>query len=258
MTCSIIGPGLVGSFLGAASQATRARGRLDREVSETVLLPCGTRRWQPAMPVDASCPTLIATRVHQTPWNTLPPNSIAAQNGLGQPIPVVVCFMAIDRRTDGVITSVGVTPRLVIGPVSATWQPVLAAWRAAGLVVEEVADIRPAQWEKTILNATVGPLCLATGKNMAAVWNDPDLRRLVLAATAEGESIALSQGVRIAPNLGERASAFFDRVGSHHPSIMRDQGELPSILGHLCASARAPAPALAQIALLVSAQVRFS
>ncbi len=256
MTCSIIGPGLVGSFLGAASMATRARGRHDRGVCETVLLPCGIRRWQPAPTVDASGPTVVATRVHQTPWKTLPPDSIAAQNGLGQPIPVVVCFMAIDRRADGVITSVGVTPRLVVGPVSATWQPVLAAWRAAGLIVEEVADIRPAQWEKTILNATVGPLCLATGKDMAAVWNDPDLRRLVLAATGEGESIALGQGVTIAPDLSERAGVFFDRVSSHRPSIMRDAGELPSILGHLCASARVPIPALAEIARLVSAHVR--
>jgi ketopantoate reductase len=160
--------------------------------------------------------------------------------------------MAIDRCADGTITSVGVTPRLVVGPLAAIWQPVLQAWRTAGIVVEEVADARPAQWEKTILNATVGPLCLATGKSMAEVWNDPELQQLALAATAEGEAIALNQGIHIAPHLCARAHAFFERVGCHRPSILRDPGELPSILGHLRSCAHTPTPALDRISTLVS------
>lgn len=198
----------------------------------------------------ATSPALVATRVHQTHWDHLPADSLAAQNGLGQPIPVVVCFMAIDRTAAGAITSVGVTPRLVVGPVSAGWRPVLTAWRAAGLQVEEVADVLPAQWEKAILNATVGPLCRATGLSMAAVWADVALRALVLTATAEGETIAQAQGVRLVPGVVERAAEFFARVGNHQPSAVRDPGELPSILGHLLRCAPGPAPALAKIAEL--------
>jgi ketopantoate reductase len=149
---------------------------------------------------------------------------------------------------------------------------VAAAWRAAGITVEEVADIRPAQWEKTILNATVGPLCLAlaapgaasgNGRHgpgdqslMAAVWSNPRLRGLCLEATREGGRIAAAAGIAIAPGLAERAESFFAAVGAHRPSVLRDPGELPWVLGHLRAAAAAagvPIPALDAIAAQVAA-----
>ena len=252
MPCCVVGPGLVGCYLGAAANASWVVSRESQAVEVQVILPVGVRRWQPQVRTAPVGPALVATRVHQTDWTRLPAHSLAAQNGLGQPIPVVVCFMAIDRLPNGTITSIGVPPRLVVGPVDVGWRPVLDAWKAAGIAIQEVADPRPAQWEKAILNATVGPLCLATGLTMAQVWADPTWRALVLEATREGAAIAQAQGICIPSGLEDRASAFFARVGDHVPSIVRDPGEVPHILGYLLDWAVAPAPALECIAQLLT------
>ena len=100
---SIYGAGLVGSLLGAAGGASGACTRSGRAAHAEVRLPSGElRTWSPE--VGQSGPLLIASRCHQTPWHELPPGPLlAAQNGLGQPIPVLVCFMAVDRDARGVI-----------------------------------------------------------------------------------------------------------------------------------------------------------
>jgi 2-dehydropantoate 2-reductase len=150
---------------------------------------------------------------------------------------------------------------------------VVAAWRSAGIAVDEVADVRPAQWEKAILNATVGPLCLALAHDdgarvagggdadapsgvMAAVWSDARMRAQVLAATAEGERVAAAAGIAVAPGMVGRAERFFAAVGAHRPSVLRDAGELPWILGQILATGRrhgVPMPALAAISARVAA-----
>jgi hypothetical protein len=258
MTCTVFGPGLVGCYLGAAASATAVvAGPSGRVRTVRVRLPVGERDFAPRLTDlrQAAGPLLVASRAHRTPWDALPSGCLAAQNGLGQPVPVAVCFLAVDLDGDGVLHATGAQPRVAVGPLSAGWRPVIAAWREAGIAVDELADVAPAQWEKAILNATVGPLCLASGLGMAAVWRDPDLRRLVVAATHEGEAIALSNGIAVTAGLADRAAAFFDRVGDHRPSVVADPGELPWVLGRLRTAARAPAPALERIAAMVAAAV---
>ena len=217
-------------------------------------------RWCPRQVIDIGCettlPLLVCTRVHHTPWQRLPANALAAQNGLGQPIPVIVCFLALDQAADGVIRCLSI-PRLVVPLAASTapiWATVFAAWRNAGMVVDEVLDCAPAQWEKTILNATVGPLCLATGLSMGEVWALSDLRQLVIAATSEGQRIARHHGVDIAPGIEKRAADLFGRIGAHRPSVMTDAGELPHVLGYLRRHAAEAIPALDRIAELVGAR----
>jgi len=262
MTCCIFGPGLVGSFLGAAANAhsTQSRQLVCQPIDRLVELPTGRVRWQPHVTTNSlvmtslSEPLLVTTRFHHTSWDTLPAHALAAQNGLGQPIAVIVCFLALDRDTDGVIRCLGI-PRLVV-PLQtekSPWTAVYAAWRQAGLHIDEVADGAPAQWEKAILNATVGPLCLATGLSMAEVWAERDLRQLVLAATTEGYCIARHHHINIASGIEERAAEFFARIGAHRPSVLTDAGELPHILGYLRQRAQEPTPALDAIAALVAA-----
>ncbi|HYE03901.1 MAG TPA: ketopantoate reductase C-terminal domain-containing protein [Planctomycetota bacterium] len=261
MSCIVIGPGLVGSFLGAAAGATAiVAGASGRPRALRAALPQGLRRWQPT-PIalrDALAqplPILIAARAHQTPWDDLPEHALAAQNGLGQRVPVATCFFALDL-IDGTVVTTGPRPRLVVARPDRRWDGVLAAWSAAGIAVEICADARPAQWEKAILNATVGPLCLGTGLDMAQVWGDPGLKRLVIAATGEGIAVAAACGVEITAGLDARAAAFFAAVGAHQPSVVRDPGELPWVLGHLLRQARrhdVATPALARIAALAGA-----
>jgi hypothetical protein len=260
MTCCVFGPGLVGSFLGAAAGSVLAIPGPSGAVRATSILLAGRQlTWQPrlarldevAPELASGLPLLVASRVHQTPWSRLPADARAAQNGLGQPRAVVTCFFAIDRDPDGVLSATGPSPRVVVSAADRSWSPVFAAWRAHGLKVEICGDPRPAQWEKTVLNATVGPLCLASGLSMGAVWSDDQLRQLVLAATAEGEGLARACGVACPPGMVDRAQAFFSQVGAHRPSLLADPGELPWVLGSLLASARRcafPVPHLQRIA----------
>jgi len=194
VTCLVVGTGLVGCYLGAAAGATTAvAGPSGTLAATAVALPVGLRRWQPellpfARAVAGVGPILVACRSHQTPWSGLPRRARLAQNGLGQPRAPVVCFFALDRRADGVIAAVGVRPRVVMESAGRTWAGVVAAWRAAGIAVDEVADVRPAQWEKAILNATVGPLCLAlagAAATSAGPGNDGDPALLFPKKSAE-------------------------------------------------------------------------
>jgi 2-dehydropantoate 2-reductase len=257
MTCGIFGPGLVGCFLGAAAGAPWAVVKPGgRPRAAVVRFADGVRRWTPQVVASPrpGLPLLVTTRVHQTPWSTLPAEVLAAQNGLGQPRPVATCVFAVDLDDDGVLHATGPAPRVIVGPLSDAWRPVLAAWEAAGITVERGADPRVAQWEKAVLNATVGPLCLATGRTMAAVWNDPHLRRLTIDATREGETLGRAAGLPIPDGMVARATAFFAAVGDHRPSVVRDPGELPWVLGALLGRAdecRMPVPALRHIATLV-------
>lgn len=258
MTCGVFGPGLVGCFLGAAAGAPWViAGSSGRPRAQLVRLGERVVQWTPrvlAKPT-TELPLLVATRVHRTPWASLPAEVLAAQNGLGQPRPVATCVFAVDLDAEGVLHATGPRPRVVVGPLSSVWYPVLGAWEAAGILVERVADPRGAQWEKAVLNATVGPLCLATGRTMAAVWDDPALRQLTLEATAEGEAVGCDAGLPLAPGMVQRATAFFSAIGDHHPSVMRDAGELPWVLGALLATAdrqKATTPALRHIAALVA------
>ncbi len=254
MACAVFGPGLVGTYLGAAAGALEAvPGPSGRCAAEVVRFAVGERSWQPRLVAQTNLPLLVTTRCHQTPWVDLPTDVLVVQNGLGQPRPVATAFMALDV-VDGVLLAVGPPPRLVLPRLAAHWQPVLRAWRDAGLVIEEVTDPHPAQWEKAILNATVGPLTLTRqgpAATMAAVWADPLARALVLAATEEGVAIARAAGIALDDRVVTRASAFFSAIGTHLPSCRRDPGELPLIHGPLLAAAARhgiPAPVLSAIA----------
>lgn len=264
MTCGVFGPGLVGCFLGAAAGAPWVvAGASGRPRARLVRLDGRVVAWTPhvlAAPTTGS-PVLVATRIHRTPWADLPAEVLAAQNGLGQPRPVATCVFAVDLDADGVLHATGPRPRVVVGPLSGAWSPVLRAWEAAGIQVDQVADPRGAQWEKAVLNATVGPLCLATGRTMAGVWDDPALRQLTLEATAEGEALGRAAALPLEPGMVARATVFFNAVGDHHPSVVRDAGELPWVLGALLDAAdrqRMAAPALRQIAAMVAKRVAAS
>jgi ketopantoate reductase len=260
MTCTIIGPGLVGSFLGAAAGSVQvvigARGQVR---ATRVRFAGGVREWEPQRVTTPhpDVPQLIACRVHQTNWAACPADVLVAQNGIGQPRPVAVCFFALDLD-HGVLHATGPQPRLALENPGKKWDAVLAAWAQAGIALDIIPDVRVAQWEKAILNATVGPLCLSTGLSMAGVWQNPELQQLTLHATDEGVRIARAQGIDCDRHLVTRAAAFFAAVGDHRPSVVADAGELPWVLPPLLHAARrhgVAAPALERIAGMVAAAI---
>jgi len=251
MPCTILGPGLVGSYLGIAAQAVVCiPGPSGRPTAFVAKLPRGEAQWQPRLTHVAVGPILAGTRCNTAIAARLGRDGLAAQNGLGQDYPVAVCFFALDLDARGAVFARGKVPRLVCTVPGPRWRPVIAAWRATGIHVDEVSDVRPAQWEKAILNATLGPLCLATGLSLAGVWADPHWRQVTLAATHEGLAIAQAEGIAVAPDLVTQAAIFFDHLAGHRPSVLKDAGEIPHIIPPLLRAARRhrlPAPALTLI-----------
>ncbi|MDA3960834.1 MAG: hypothetical protein PF961_08590 [Planctomycetota bacterium] len=234
MSCTVLGPGLLGCFLGAAANAAAViTGPSGHVRSQRVQLPNGqVREWAPlpSPQVRDRQQILVCCRCPDTPWHTLPDNCLVAQNGLGQQRNTIACFLGVDQDTDGVIHATGPQPRLVLQQSDPGWADVIAAWRDAGIIVDLVANAEAARWEKTILNATVGPLCLATGLSMGEVWDDPALRSLCLQATREGDAIARANNVSIPAGLEQRAVTFFGAMSDHRPSLLNDPRELPWVL----------------------------
>jgi hypothetical protein len=238
----VVGPGLVGSYLGALGGLEAVVcGPSGGLAARMVRSPNGGMAlWRPRQVAPSvrlvadRKPLLVATRSHQTPaWLRPATTALAAQNGLGDTLPVVVCYLAITRDRTGMLRHLGADgcpPRVVVGPVDPVWQPVLAAWRRAGIDVEQTTDIASHRWQKAILNATVGPLCLVHGGDMARIWRDPALQSLVRSATAEGAALAAAQGYACASSLPSLAERFFAAVGPHRPSLLRDPGELDDLL----------------------------
>lgn len=253
MSITILGPGLVGSFLGAIAGAdTAIAGPSGRVRALRAHAPGGRYRWAPRLldEIDPGAPTLVTTRSPDTPWTSLGTNCLVVQNGLGQPRPTLACFLAVDLRADGSVGWTGPRPRICLERPHASWEPTLAAWADAGIAIEVLDDAEPARWEKAILNATVGPLCLASGLGMAAVWADPELRRLSLEATAEGDAIAAAEGITLPAGLLERSEAFFSQAGGHRPSLLDDPRELHWVVDVLLEAALrhgVATPALAEI-----------
>lgn len=248
MKCTIVGPGLVGSYLGAACGAeTYLEGHRPR--AREILLPTGPVTWEPR-PIGClqqGVPTIVCSRLHQTNWSMLPQASLAAQNGVETHIPTMACFMAVDMEPDGLLRAVGPRARLVIPPCDEAFRPVIEAWRSSNLIIEECADCMAPRWEKLILNLTVGPLALATGWSMTRIWADRPLRALVLQATDEAVALCRADGIDCDPHLADTASGFFAKVGDHQPSVCRDPGELPYIFApvrSLMDRIRTPCPAI--------------
>jgi 2-dehydropantoate 2-reductase len=80
---------------------------------------------------------------------------------------------------------------------SPTSDDLAATLARAGLGVRVVDDIRPAMWEKLIVNAAVNPLGALTGRTNGALTEDPDLAALGRALAAEAAAVANAEGVAI-------------------------------------------------------------
>jgi ketopantoate reductase len=166
---------------------------------------------------------------------------------------LVTAFLAVDLDAQGRVHATGPTPRLVLRDPGPRYHGLLSTWRSAGIQVDvvEPQQALAARWEKVILNATVGPLCLARGWSMAAVWATPETRALVEAASAEGCAVADACGIHLQHGVLDRAAVFFAATGAHRPSTVQGPSELPWILGYLLHRAQehgVDTPALTAIA----------
>jgi 2-dehydropantoate 2-reductase len=97
---------------------------------------------------------------------------------------------------------------------------------AAGLKVEALPDLRPAQWSKLIFNATVNSVAALTGLrhdwHFAAEAEPADLGHLVHDLIDEGKAIAVAAGIDLHDDPWEMNVHATRRGSAHYPSMLED------------------------------------
>jgi 2-dehydropantoate 2-reductase len=98
--------------------------------------------------------------------------------------------------------------------------------RRAGLKVEALPDLRPAQWSKLIFNATVNSVAALTGlphdPHFAAEESPADLGHLVHALVDEGKAVAEAAGIDLHDDPWEMNLLATQRGSAHYPSMLED------------------------------------
>jgi 2-dehydropantoate 2-reductase len=96
----------------------------------------------------------------------------------------------------------------------------------AGLSVEALPDLRPAQWSKLIFNATVNSVAALTGlphdRHFAAEGEPTDLGHLVHDLIDEGKAVAAAAGVELHDDPWEMNVHATQRGSAHYPSMLED------------------------------------
>jgi 2-dehydropantoate 2-reductase len=97
---------------------------------------------------------------------------------------------------------------------------------AAGLNVEVLPDLRPAQWSKLIFNAAVNPVAALTGlshdPHFAAEAEQTDLGHVVHGLVDEGKAVARAAGIELHDDPWEMNVLATQRGSAHYPSMLED------------------------------------
>jgi 2-dehydropantoate 2-reductase len=97
---------------------------------------------------------------------------------------------------------------------------------SAGLKVEALPDLLPAQWSKLIFNATVNAVAALTGlphdPHFAAREQPTDLGCLVYDLVAEGKAVAAAAGIELHDDPWEMNVLATRRGSAHYPSMLED------------------------------------
>jgi 2-dehydropantoate 2-reductase len=145
------------------------------------------------------------------------------------PIISGVTFMSGTRHSDTHIEYV-LDTETWIGPYQATpfstVEEAAALMTSAGLKVEALPDLRPAQWSKLIFNATVNAVAALTGlphdPHFAAEQATTDLGHLVHDLMDEGKAVAAAAGIELHDDPWQMNVLATQRGSAHYPSMLED------------------------------------
>ena len=92
----------------------------------------------------------------------------------------------------------------------------------AQLDTEFTTDIKRYEWEKTILNAALSPVCALTGKMMKEIMDFEPTRFLVEEILREGIEVAAANGVTFDEGFFEHCIQYLEKGGYHKTSMHMD------------------------------------
>lgn len=118
-----------------------------------------------------------------------------------------VVYMAVARSAPGQL-SWPTGDKLILGEIAGPASPrlklIAEKLRAAGMSIEETADIRAAMWMKLLSNAAFNPISVLAEATMGEILDDPDLSALCAAAIGEVKSVAAGVGSPMKITVEER------------------------------------------------------
>lgn len=91
-----------------------------------------------------------------------------------------------------------------------------------GLDTHHTEQITNMVWRKTLMNASMNPLCAVTGRTMVELILDPILFNLVDALIKEGVAVARANEVALGSNFYPYCINYIKSAGNHKPSMLQD------------------------------------
>ncbi len=163
-----------------------------------------------------------------TTLNGLGAEEIVRRHG-DWPIISAVTFMSGTRHDDTHVEYI-LDTETWLGPYEDTpyerVEEAAALIRSAGLKVEALPDLRPAQWSKLIFNATVNSVAALTGlphdPHFASEEALTDLGHLVHDLVDEGKAVAAAAGIELHDDPWEMNVVATQRGSAHYPSMLED------------------------------------
>ncbi|MFH1230465.1 MAG: 2-dehydropantoate 2-reductase [Planctomycetota bacterium] len=92
----------------------------------------------------------------------------------------------------------------------------------AGLTTKFVPDIRKYTWEKTILNASLAPVCALTRLTMKDAMELPETNKLVQNILKESIEVAKANGYDPGRKFFNNGLTYLQKAGPHKPSMLID------------------------------------
>ncbi|MFI1753172.1 ketopantoate reductase family protein [Streptomyces sp. NPDC020571] len=140
-----------------------------------------------------------------------------------------VCFISAFIEEPGVVRHNSTLQKVVLGPYrsgrSATSRTVLAAFRDAGVDVEESDDIERAIWEKFVFLVGLSATTTAVRRPIGVVRANERSRRLLYDVMAETVAVARASGVRLDGGFAEDRLDFCDTLPADMTSSMHNDLE---------------------------------
>ena len=104
----------------------------------------------------------------------------------------------------------------------------------AELATEFTSEIKKYEWEKTILNAALSPVCALTRRTMKQMMELDYTRELVRAILVEGIEVAEANGIFYGPDFMPHCMGYLDKAGHHKTSMHVDiENRSPTEIGFL-------------------------
>lgn len=91
-----------------------------------------------------------------------------------------------------------------------------------GLDTEHTEQIKNMVWRKTLMNASMNPLCAVTGRTMIELILDPILFNLVDALIKEGVAVARANEFALGSDFYPYCIDYIKGAGNHKPSMLQD------------------------------------